>query len=400
MNRSTGISLNQARVAVVHDWLPVYAGAERVLEQILEVLPQADVFSLIDFLSDDERVFLRGREVQTSFIQRMPLARSRYRHYLPLAPVAIEQFDLRGYDLVVSSSYVVAKSVLTSSRQLHISYVHSPVRYAWDLYFQYLETDGYRKGIRSMIARLVLHYLRQYDVATANRVDHFVANSAFVAERIAKTYRRGSVVIHPPVDVDTFELRTEKEDYYLTVSRLVPYKRIEMIAEAFSMLPDRKLVIVGDGPEARRIAEKCGENVTMAGYRNNADVLRLMQRARAFVFAAEEDFGIVPCEAQAVGTPVIGYGSGGLLESVIDGETGIFFHRQEPKAIVDAVLRFEERESFFSAHLIRQNALRFSSARFRSEFEEFVVSKFDEFQRREPGLVPETAEPRRTTLAS
>jgi len=380
--------LENARVAVVHDWLPVYAGAERVLEQILAVLPQADVYSLIEFLPDDQRAFLGERTVRTSFIQRLPFARSKYRLYLPFAPIAIEQFDLRAYDLVVSSSYVVAKSVLTTAKQLHVSYVHSPIRYAWDLYFQYLEEGGYQRGIRSLLARSVLHYLRLFDTMSAHRVDHFVANSGFVAERIAKTYRREADVIHPPVDVKAFELGTEKDDFYLTVSRLVPYKRIDVIAEAFARLPGKRLVIVGDGPEYRRIAERSPGNVEMLGYQSNEEVLRLMQRARAFVFAAEEDFGIVPCEAQAAGTPVIGYGSGGLTETVVDGTTGVFFHRQDPESIADAVRRFESMESTFSPRAIREHSMQFSDERFRFEFERYLSAKYSEFtQRRTGGLM-------------
>jgi glycosyltransferase involved in cell wall biosynthesis len=381
MNRGGRKSLQQARVAVVHDWLPVYAGAERVLEQILAVLPQADLFSLIEFLPPDQRDFLGGRAVKTSFIQRLPFARTRYRNYLPFAPLAVEQFDLREYDVVISSSYVVAKAVLTTPKQLHISYVHSPVRYAWDLYFQYLEEGGLKRGIRSLVARSILHYLRQYDVSTSNRVDQFIANSAFVADRIAKTYRRDSTVIHPPVDTESFALGTEKDDYYLTVSRLVPYKRIDIIAEAFARLPDRRLLIVGDGPEKERIRAKSGPNVTMLGYQSNEKVLRLMQRARAFVFAAEEDFGIVPCEALSTGTPVIGYGSGGLTETVVEGETGVFFYRQDPDEIMDAVLRFESDEASFHPETVRSSVMRFSEQRFRDAFESYVSTTFDEFQR-------------------
>ncbi len=371
--------LQDARVAVVHDWLPVYAGAERVLEQILAVVPQADVFSLVEFLPDDQRAFLGGRDVTTSFIQRLPFARKYYRYYIGLAPLAIEQFDLRGYDIVISSSYVVGKAVLTTPGQLHVSYVHSPIRYAWDLYFQYLEEGRLERGVRSWFARLILHYLRQYDVATANRVDHYVANSSFVARRVAKTYRRTAKVIHPPVDVDAFSLQSDKEDFYLTVSRLVPYKRIDIVAEAFSQLPDRKLLIVGDGPERARIAEKAGPNVELLGYRSSEEVADLMGRAKAFVFAAEEDFGIVPCEAQAAGTPVIGFGSGGLTETVIEGETGMFFHTQTPDAIADAIRRFESAGSF-APERVRANALRFSIDEFRSALESHLTELYTDFQ--------------------
>ncbi len=374
-------NLKEARVAIVHDWLPVYAGAERVLEQILEVVPQSDVFSLIEFLPDDQRAFLGGREVTTSFIQRMPFARRWYRYYLGLAPLAIEQFDLRGYDLVISSSYVVAKAVLTTPKQLHVSYVHSPVRYAWDLYFQYLEEGGITRGLRSMIARATLHYIRNFDVATANRVDHFLANSAFVADRIRKTYRREAQVIHPPVDVESFSLQPEKDDYYITASRMVPYKRMDVIAEAFTQLADRRLVIVGDGPERSRIAEKAGPNVEMVGYKSQDELVDLISRARAFVFAAEEDFGIVPCEAQATGTPVIGFGSGGVTETVVDGVTGVLFDRQDADSIADAVRRFESMGTRFEPSEIRSHAMRFSQEAFRDGLRTYLEGAFEQHQR-------------------
>ena len=383
MSTAPTTKLKEARVAIVHDWLPVYAGAERVLEQILAVVPQSDVFSLIEFLPDDQRDFLGGREVTTSFIQRMPFARRWYRYYLGLAPLAIEQFDLRAYDLVISSSYVVAKGVLTTPKQLHVSYVHSPVRYAWDLYFQYLEEGRIERGLRSLIARATLHYIRTFDVATANRVDHFLANSAFVADRIRKTYRRDARVIHPPVDVESFSLEPEKDDYYITASRMVPYKRIDVIAEAFTQMGDRRLIIVGDGPERARIAEKAGPNVELVGYKSQGELVDLMSRARAFVFAAEEDFGIVPCEAQAAGTPVIGYGSGGITETVVDGVTGVLFDRQDAASISEAVQRFEEIAPALDPAVIRENAMRFSQEAFKSALRDYLEMVFEQHQRAE-----------------
>ena len=319
------------RTAIVHDWLPVYAGAERVLEQMIEVRPEADLFSLIDFVPPEDRAFLRGKPVETSFLQRMPLARTQYRTYLPLAPLAIEQFDLTGYDLVVSSSYVVAKGVLTSARQLHVSYVHSPVRYAWDLYWQYLREGRMERGLRSVAARAVLHYLRLYDVATAPRVDVFVANSQNVARRIWKTYRRRAAVLYPPVDTDAFTLERDKDDYYVTVSRLVPYKKVALLVEAFRRMPGRRLIVIGDGPERAKIEALAGPNVEVWGQQPAEVVRRTVAHARAFVFAAEEDFGIAPVEAQACGTPVIAYGVGGARETVLDGETGPLPHHPHGK---------------------------------------------------------------------
>ncbi len=368
------------RVAIVHDWLPVYAGAERVLEQMIHVFPQADLFSLIDFLPDDQRAFLQGKTVQTSFIQRLPFARSKYRHYLPLAPLAIEQFDLTGYDIVISSSYAVAKGVLTTADQLHVSYVHSPIRYAWDLQFQYLRQGGIERGVKSVMARAVLHYMRLFDVASANRVDAFLANSGNVARRIWNTYRREAAVVYPPVDTEAFALQEAKEDFYVTLSRLVPYKRVDLVVEAFAQMPEKELLVIGDGPEYKRIAALAGPNVTMLGYQPDDAVRYYMQRARGFIFAAEEDFGIVPLEAQACGTPVVAYGKGGALETVLPGETGFFFEEQTPEHLAAAVRAFEQKAEGMSAARIRENAERFSAAHFREAFYRHVAQAYHQFK--------------------
>lgn len=365
------------RTAIVHDWLVTYGGAERVLEDLLAVFPDADLFSLIDFLPDDQRGFLGGRTPRTSFLRRLPLARSHYRSYLPLMPLAAEQFDLARYDLVLSSSYAVAKGVITGPHQLHVSYVHSPMRYAWDLQHAYLRQAGLRRrGPRSLVARGILHYLRLWDARTANGVDHIIANSAFVARRVRKVYRRSSTVVHPPVDLDAFPLRRDKEDFYVTASRLVPYKRIDLVVEAFRAMPDRRLVVIGDGPEAERIRSLAGDNVEVLGYQP-LEVLRdHLQRARAFVFAAEEDFGIAPLEAQACGTPVIAYGRGGALETVRDVDepnpTGLFFEQRDVEGIVAAVERFEERRACFEPCAIRRHAERFGRERFRHRIRELI----------------------------
>lgn len=371
--------LAERRVAIVHDWLPVYAGAERVLEHMLQVLPQADLYSLIEFLPPDQRAFLQGQSVRTSFIQRLPFARRAYRYYLPLAPLAIEQFDLRGYELVISSSYVVAKGVLTTAEQLHISYVHSPIRYAWDLYFQYLEEGRLTRGLRSVLARLILHYLRLYDATTASRPDVLVANSRYVAQRIWKLYRRRAHVIYPPVDTTAFTPCAEKEDYYVTVSRLVPYKRVDLIVRAFARMPRRKLVVIGDGPEFDRISRLATPNVELLGYQPFEVVRSYLQHARAFVFAAEEDFGIVPVEAQACGTPVIAYGRGGVRESVVAGETGVFFDQQTPEALCAAVEAFEQLAPQLSLARIREQAEQFNAARFQRAFGQLVARYSQKF---------------------
>ncbi|MGF6771213.1 glycosyltransferase involved in cell wall biosynthesis [Paraburkholderia sp. GAS199] len=358
------------KVAIVHDWLVAPGGAEKVLEQIIACFPDADLFSLVDFL--DDRKPLGGKPVTTSFIQRLPFARRRYRAYLPLMPLAIEQFDLSSYDLIITSSYAVAKGVLVGPDQTHVSYVHSPMRYAWDLQHQYLREAKLTHGPKSWAVRALLHYLRGWDSHSANGVDRLIANSHFVARRVMKTYRRDAAVVPPPVDVHRFEVCAQKDDFYLTASRMVPYKRIDLIVDTFNATPHRKLVVIGDGPEMAAIRAKAGPNVTILGYQPFKVLKDYLQRARAFVFAAEEDFGIVALEAQACGTPVIAFGKGGALETVVPiGEphpTGVYFARQTVVSMLDAIDRFERQRDQITAAACRANAERFSATVFRRAF--------------------------------
>jgi glycosyltransferase involved in cell wall biosynthesis len=353
-----------------------------VLEQMLHVLPQADLYSLLDFVPEDQRGFLGGRAVQTSMIQRLPMSRRRYRAYLPLAPLAIEGFDLSDYDVALSSSYVVAKGVLTSAEQLHVSYVHSPVRYAWDLQFTYLRDGGYTRGLRGFLARAVLHYLRLYDVASASRPDLLVANSRFVARRIWNTYRRRAAVIHPPVDVDAFTLCEEKDGPYVTCARLVPYKRVDLLVEAFQRMPQRELVVIGDGPDLGRLQAMATPNVRFLGRQPHEALAYYLRHARGFLFAALEDFGIAPVEAMACGTPVVAYDRGGTRETVEDGVTGVLFGTQTPEAVCDAVARLERTP--FEPARIRARAEHFSIARFRSELGAFLEQAWALFEREGP----------------
>lgn len=372
------------KIAIVHDWLYTYAGAEKVLEQIIQCFPQADLFSLIDFIPDGERGFIQNKTVTTSFIQRMPFAKTKHRHYLPLMPLAIEQLDISSYDVVISSSHAVAKGILTGPNQLHICYCHSPIRYAWDMQHQYLREAGITSGLKSWLTRYILHKIRLWDYRTANGVDSFVANSKFIARRIFKVYRRDASVIYPNVDVDKFTLQSEKQDYYLTASRLVPYKKIVLIAEAFALMPDKKLKIVGTGPDQKKIADLVvtAANIEYLGFVEDAGLVNLMQNSKAFVFAAEEDFGIIPVEAQACGTPVIAYGRGGSLETVnglsSESPTGVFFAEQSTAAVITAIKKFET-QTVITPENCRLNALRFSVSRFRTEFTQFVEQKYQEF---------------------
>jgi len=375
--------MNGRRVAFVHDWLPVYGGAEHVLEQMLNVLPEADLFSLVDFIPPDQRAFLKNKPVTTSFIQRMPFARKKYRHYIFVAPLAIEQFDLSAYDLVITSSYAVAKGVITSPDQLHICMCHSPPRYAWDLQHQYLQETHLNKGLRGLIAKTLLHYIRMWDVRTANGVDVFLANSNFIARRIWKTYRREATVLYPPVDVERFTPREQRDEFYMTASRMTPYKRMDLIVEAFTKL-GMPLVVFGDGPERAKIEKLAGPTVRIMGWQPG-DVLKdHMERCKAFVFAAVEDFGIVPVEAQAAGAPVIGFGKGGLRETIVEGETGLFFAQQTPESLMETVRAFESGGTRFDAARIRRNAERFDAARFRREFSAVVEREWSKFAAARP----------------
>lgn len=365
------------KVAIVHDWLVVSGGAEKVLQNIIECFPDADLFSLVDFMED--RACIKGKPVRTSFIQRLPFARKRYRAYLPLMPIAIEQLDLSAYDLVISSSHAVAKGVLTGPNQLHISYVHSPIRYAWDLQHQYLRESRLTGGLKSAMARVLLHYIRGWDSRSANGVDHLLANSKFIARRIRKAYQRDATVIYPPVDLSHMPIREGKENFYVTASRMVPYKRIDLIVKAFSQTPERRLVVIGDGPDMKKVKAAAGDNVTILGHQPFDVLVDHLQRARAFVFAAEEDFGISVVEAQACGTPVVAFGRGGALESVLglprERPTGVFFKEQTAESLLEAVDRFEKYSGLFDARQCRKNAERFSSERFKTALTSFIEDR-------------------------
>ncbi|WP_291297588.1 glycosyltransferase [Elioraea sp.] len=372
------------KVAIVHEWLDTYAGSERVLEQLLLAWPDADLFVVCDFLPSDERGFLGGRVPRTTFIQRLPFARKHFRKYLSLMPMAVEQHDLSGYDLVLSSNHAVAKGVLTGPGQLHVSYIHSPMRYAWDLQHQYLRESGLDRGIKGAMTRLMLHKLRIWDRASAAGVDILVANSSYIAERIRKVWRRESVVVHPPVAVQRFTLRREKQEHYLVASRMVPYKRIELVTAAFRRMPGRKLVVIGDGPNMKTVREAAGDagNITFLGRVSQPELIARMQGARAALHAAEEDFGIAIVEAQACGTPMIAYGRGGALDIVrappANDPTGVFFADQTADSIIAAVEEFEALGDAITAEACRENAMRFGEPVFRDAMRALVARQMGE----------------------
>jgi glycosyltransferase involved in cell wall biosynthesis len=367
------------KTAIVHDWLVNYAGSERCVESFTNIWPEAPVYALVDFLNDEERkIILKGKKASTSFIQKLPLARSQHRKYLPLFPLAVEQFNLDEFELVLSSSHAVAKGVLTNQYQLHICYCYTPMRYAWDLYHIYLKEAGLLSGISGISAKMILHRLRTWDIISSNRVDHFIAISIHISRRIKKIYNRDAIVIYPPVDVHLFENVSAKENFYLTASRMVSYKRIDMIVEAFSAMPDKKLVVIGDGPEMNKIKAKAGKNIEILGYQNFASLKSYMQKAKAFIFAAEEDFGIIVVEAMACGTPVIAFNKGGVSETV-DNSVSVLFNDQSAVSIKDAVMKFESVQDKFDSTVIRAHSLQFGRKIFEDKIKKYIDDKSAEF---------------------
>jgi len=366
--------LNNLKTAIVHEWLVNYAGSERVVESFTNIWPDADVFALVDFLSDEQRkIILKGKKAKTSFIQNLPFAKKRHRNYLPLFPSAIEKLDLSGYDITVSSSHAVAKGFKKKDNQLHITYCHSPMRYAWD------QAEHYLYGFKGVIAKLFINYLRKWDLKSASNVDFFIANSHHIAEKVKRIYKREATVIYPPVDTDKFEIGNQKEDYYLTASRMVPYKKLDMVVEAFNHMPGKKLVVIGSGPEKDKIKSIAASNIEIVGHQDKEALKLFMQKAKAFVFAAEEDFGIIVVEAMACGTPVIALNKGGAKESVIIGTTGLLFNEQSPESIKNTVVQFENRIDSFDKAAIRKHSEKFSRMIFEENIKNFVNEKVQKF---------------------
>jgi glycosyltransferase involved in cell wall biosynthesis len=361
------------KVAIVHYWLVGMRGGEKVVEALCEMYPQAEIFTHVvdpEAISDT----LRRHTIHTSFIQRLPRARSWYQRYLPLMPLALEQLDLRGFDLVISSESGPAKGVLTDAGTLHVCYCHTPMRYLWDMYQDYLHETG---KLTRFAMRPLTHYLRMWDLASSFRVDHFIANSGYVARRIAKHYRRDADVVHPPAEVDDFMLSDHVEDYYLMVGQLVGYKRTDLAVEAFNRM-GKPLVVIGEGEQLERLRKIAAPNVRLLGRQPFAAIREHYAKCRALIFPGIEDFGIVPVEAMASGRPVIAYRAGGALESVIENETGLFFDRQDADAIIKAVEDYEARADSFIPEAIRQHAEKFRKTRFKQQMKDII----DELYRR------------------
>jgi glycosyltransferase involved in cell wall biosynthesis len=366
------------KFALVHEWFTPKAtgGSELVVREILQYI-NADLYAAIDFESDNPDSYLYQRQIGTTFLQSLPLARNGVQKYLPLLPIAIEQLDLTSYDVILSSSHAVAKGILTSPHQIHICYCHTPMRYAWDLTFEYLNNSVLGKGIQGWLTRTLLHYLRHWDVISANRVDYFIANSQHTARRIWRCYRREAKVIYPPVNIDRFKLQPQKADFYVTVARLVSYKQVELIVRAFNQL-DKELVVIGTGPLLNKIQQLAKPNIKIMGSQPDEIVEKYLSEAKAFVYAACEDFGIALVEAQACGTPVIAYGAGGALETVIDIRqdpelgTGILFPKQTEADIIAAVQTLEANYSQFKPEKLRLNAVKFAPSVFQQNYLDFL----------------------------
>lgn len=373
MNMEHAARTGTPRIAIVHEWLTTLGGSELVLKEMLSVFPQADLFALVDVMAppDREALGLTGRTVRTTWMQHIPGIARRYRQLLPLMPGAMRGLQLDGYNVVISNTHAVAHRVRVPRGAVHLVHCHSPMRYAWDLREQYLSEAGLNRGLVGAIARRMLEWMRRGDARAAKMPDAYAAISEYIRDRIMRSYGRTSTLIYSPADVEFFTPGGEKGSFYLAASRMVPYKKLPMIAEAFARcLPDRELVIIGDGPEMARVRAAAGPNVRILGVQSREVLRDYLRRARAFVFAADEDFGILPVEAQACGTPVIAYGVGGTRETVVEGDTGLFFGEQTPEALAAGVRRFETVS--LAAAACRANAERFSAARFRAEFQAWV----------------------------
>ncbi|MEG3861145.1 glycosyltransferase [Microcoleus sp. herbarium12] len=379
--------MKKLKYALVHEWLTPLAtgGSELVVQEILKYIDEADVYALIDFESANPESYLFGRQIGTTFLQHFPAARSGVQKYLPFLPIAIEQLDLREYDIILSSSHAVAKGILSSPGQLHVCYCHTPMRYAWDLTFDYLRSSKAGRGIPGWLTRYLLHRLRQWDVISANRVDYFIANSQHTARRIWRCYRRRAQVIYPPVNIERFSLMRQKQDFYVTVCRLVSYKNVSAIVQAFNQL-GYTLIVIGTGPELEKIRQIAKPNVQLLGWQPASVVEKYMAQAKAFVYAACEDFGIALVEAQACGTPVIAYAAGGALETVLDIRqhpetgTGLFFPTQTAAAIVEAVEAFEQLQAKFVPETSRLHAENFAPQVFEQRYLAFVEQCYQEFK--------------------
>lgn len=382
------------KIAIVCDWLITIGGAEKVLSNILECYPDADLFAIIDFIPANKRNFLKNKKITTTFIQKLPFAKKLYRLYLPLMPFAIEQLDLSDYNVIISSSHAISKGVITTSDQLHICYCHTPMRYAWDLYNEYLNQKNKIAKFNSFLARFFLYKLRFWDIKSVNLVDYFIANSQNIAKRIKKNYNRIATIIYPPVKVnsDIKEILNNNapKDFYLAASRLVPYKKIDLIVSAFLKIANenidccKNLVVIGHGPEFKKIKKlaKNAKNITLLGYVEDSILIEYFKKSKALIFAANEDFGMLPVEALSYGTPIIAYKKGGLVETINQNNkiTGYFFTKQNEHSIIQSIKEFENSNSSISPIDCFNSAQAYKESIFKEKFKDFINKKILEHE--------------------
>lgn len=370
------------KVAIVQDYFHVYGGAERCIQSFVTLFPQADFLALFDFLhQQDRQKILNGKQTKTTFIQHLPFAKTKHSLYFPLFPKAIENLDFSPYDLIISSSYMVAKGIKTTENQLHICYMHTPPRFAWD-YFEHYQKEYKMNFFLQKLYSFYVKKFKNWDLKTAKNPNYIIANSQYVADKIHKIYNRKAKVIFPPVNINNFSISAERENYYITVSRLLPHKKIDLIVETFNTMPEKELIICGTGKDEIRLKKLAKSNIIFKNYLSDNELNNTLQKARAFVFASEEDFGIAPVEAQACGIPVIAFGKGGATESiqgifanediVQQHHTGIFFRNQTIESLQKAIIFFEENETVFEKNNIRNNALQFSTEIFEAQMAQFI----------------------------
>lgn len=369
----------QSRVAILHDWLDKKAGAENVLEQILKIYPDADIFTLVDFMDEKDRSFISGHEVFTSFIQKLPFAKKFFRFYFILFPIAVYFFNLKKYKIIISSSHSYVKNINKLKNQKHFCYCYTPIRYCYDMKNDYLDEYTSNFFSRALLS-FALNIIKAWDLQKTKNIDFFISISRHIQSRILTSYKRESFILHPSIDFNKFsKFKTEKKDFYVAASRFVPYKKIDLIIEVFNKISNKRLVIIGDGEKFNEYKKKAtSENIIFLGWVHEKKKIEIFSQAKALIFPAFEDFGIVPIEAQACGTPVIAFGKGGVLDTIISqGKkiTGLFFYEQTINSLINAIAEFENKQSNFKPNNCKLNAKRFDHEIFNNKFKNFLTNR-------------------------